>query len=836
MVFTIPRRAVASALLSAVCLIAAPGLCHARPIELEDVLNQEDFGAVTLTGGWAVVEQRGPYAAAPRFDYFLANNLFRTRIMVADLAHFGPLHPLFRHEPGVGYQAGPPSPDGKRLAVFRLKRDRWQLGVATLATGAVRWLDVTPNFALEERVVQWTSPTRLVVIARQDEPYELRWVRPAAPLPARWALTARGGTAVTVVGSGREIGVRPQALPRRVLEVSATTGRARTLARGVFTDLELSASGRWLAVLEAGEDIPLTADHAVQGPYGIAVQRTRLVLIDRASGRVSRPCPRCDVLAGLLSWSPAGDELLAYVRDDGTPWTSGRLVRIEAASGVTRLAAPGLAPVIERRPEVVYAGWMGADPIVLARSAPGNRPDWYRIGRSGAVNLTRELKEPPHAGLVTSAKALLLAGDGAAWRITPEGDAARLTENPFSILPSRRDRVPGRAALAPRPGEPLVGVVHQTAGDQVLRTTVDGVRTAPLRLTSADRLLAAEPAGVLALRTRGGGQQDLEWVSGSTTRTLAWINRRFATIDIPKAVPVTHAGPNGEALTSWVLLPPQGADPRHPPPLIVALYLGYTYPSSPAAELVLTVPGEAEALLASHGYAVLVPSLAIRKPSNGPADRLAEQVLAIVDKAAAQPDLAGAFDPTRLGLWGHSFGAYSTLAVITQTDRFKAAVAQSSQSDLISMHGTFIGGGAIYADEGVSTPFSAGWTEDLQGDMRAPPFADPDRYVRNSPVLQAGHIHTPLMLMHGDLDNMSLGQAQEMFSALYRQNKDAVLVTYWGEPHIFQSPGTLRDIYARMFDWYDSQLLTAPTAAEAPSRSPGSASASDAPRPPAPRP
>jgi len=45
-----------------------------------------------------------------------------------------------------------------------------------------------------------------------------------------------------------------------------------------------------------------------------------------------------------------------------------------------------------------------------------------------------------------------------------------------------------------------------------------------------------------------------------------------------------------------------------------------------------------------------------------------------------------------------------------------------------------------------------------------------------------------------------------MFTALYRLNKDAVLVRYWGEGHVLTSPANIQDYWHRIFDWYDQHL------------------------------
>jgi dipeptidyl aminopeptidase/acylaminoacyl peptidase len=78
--------------------------------------------------------------------------------------------------------------------------------------------------------------------------------------------------------------------------------------------------------------------------------------------------------------------------------------------------------------------------------------------------------------------------------------------------------------------------------------------------------------------------------------------------------------------------------------------------------------------------------------------------------------------------------------------------------------------------------------------------------VANSPLMQAGKITTPLLLVQGEFDSMSAAEAERMFSALYRQDKDAELVVYAGEGHVFASPGVIRDYFQRLFAWFDAAL------------------------------
>jgi len=63
---------------------------------------------------------------------------------------------------------------------------------------------------------------------------------------------------------------------------------------------------------------------------------------------------------------------------------------------------------------------------------------------------------------------------------------------------------------------------------------------------------------------------------------------------------------------------------------------------------------------------------------------MSSDVLSAVDKAI---DL-GIADPNRLGIAGHSYGGYTVYSLITQTNRFRAAVALAGASDLPSLYGT----------------------------------------------------------------------------------------------------------------------------------------------------
>jgi dipeptidyl aminopeptidase/acylaminoacyl peptidase len=265
---------------------------------------------------------------------------------------------------------------------------------------------------------------------------------------------------------------------------------------------------------------------------------------------------------------------------------------------------------------------------------------------------------------------------------------------------------------------------------------------------------------------------------------------------------------------------------------VVQAYEGLSYPVAPR-----DYPGERGFLiniqtLVGHGYAVLVASLPLPKTQPDPMADLGGRLGGIVDAMAADPDLSRQVDLERVALWGQSYGGYTVMAAIAQTDRFRAAVALSGLSDLISKWETMPAVYRAAPEEGLHNNWSSGSVESGQDRMGAPPWVDPGRYIRNSPLFLAPRIRTPLLLIHGDQDVIPLPQSEAMFSALFRQDKDAMLITYFGEGHVIVSPGNVRDLYRRAFAFLDAQFSRGgPASAATPPRNPEPAPASGAPRP-----
>lgn len=774
---------------------------RAEPFTVDHLLRQEQLGTISVDPSqrWLVVQTQARWDSAPLYDLDDGIRLALGRVQVFDLARNGAARPLPLAEPGVGYTAGPLSPSGRRLAVFRLVGHAWELGVADLETGKVLWLDLSPQHAVWGRTVAWRNDDQLVVATRDptapDARLGLGWLAQER-LPRQWAAAARGEAAMTVMGSGRYRDLRPKAPPGELVMVDLARSQRRVLAVGDVVDLEIAPDGAHLAAMVEGDDVqPIDDTPATSGMVG---RRRRLLLTDLASGETREPCPSCDVLSRLLSWSDRGDSLLVYARTDAGPWREGGFWRVPTGGAAARLDLQGLRPVLEKaadNADLPRAVWLDGAPVVLT-DGPGGRA-WRRLTTTGAHPLVNGLVEP---GRIAAAdpKSLLLASSGTAWRVTAEG-AQRLAL-PAADLTTASAPPPGeRFGYTPPPLADVVAVTPQGAKRAV--TDLAGRRHADL--SAGETLAATAPnrgLDVVVQRDPHGVQTvSLVPLAGPAT-VLTTINTHLASVDFVAPIAVRHQGVDGEALTSWLFLP-NGAAPGRPAPLVVIPYPGDVMSSPPASQLAPASRLLTNAqVLVARGYAVLVPSLPYRKDRE-PMDGLADQVLAAVDAATAHQPV----DPTRLAIWGHSYGGYAALAIAGQTPRFKAVIAGAATTNLISAYGRLGPMANAVPEVGNWTVASAGWLETGQARMNLPPWRDPGRYVRNSPVLFADKITAPVLMFYGDADK-DIAQSQGMFAALYRQNKNAILVTYRGEGHVVLGPGNVQDQYRRIFAFLASTL------------------------------
>jgi dipeptidyl aminopeptidase/acylaminoacyl peptidase len=255
---------------------------------------------------------------------------------------------------------------------------------------------------------------------------------------------------------------------------------------------------------------------------------------------------------------------------------------------------------------------------------------------------------------------------------------------------------------------------------------------------------------------------------------------------------------HGEDLKAWLILP-RGYRQGHRYPLITWPYLG-TVARDSARSSINRYSSLNLQILSSGGYAVLLPSMPI-KPRGVPRDPLMELQNGVIPALDKVIEL-GIADPKRLGIMGQSFGGYSTYGLVTQTRRFKVAVALAGLAELISLYGE-LDPRLRYDDQPFDNLFQPTLFETGQVSLGVAPWQDSARYLRNSPLFYVERVETPIMIIQGDLDYVTMAQGEQFFTALVRQNKRARFLRYWGEGHVLETQANTRDMWKRIFRWFD---------------------------------
>ncbi|MCG8469079.1 MAG: prolyl oligopeptidase family serine peptidase [Gemmatimonadetes bacterium] len=199
------------------------------------------------------------------------------------------------------------------------------------------------------------------------------------------------------------------------------------------------------------------------------------------------------------------------------------------------------------------------------------------------------------------------------------------------------------------------------------------------------------------------------------------------------------------------------------------------------------------ALLNNAGYAVMQPSVDLEIGFPG------EAWLKGVTAAANTLIERGIADPDRLGVHGTSYGGYATNLLVTQTDRFAAAINISGKVDMIS----------FYTDSPRLGVRNIHAPENSQDRIGATLWEQPHKYIAHSAVMFADRIDTPLLLMTGEQDhNVPARTTLEMYYALRRLGKDVEWVNYTNGGHGMPraTEAEVRDYYARILEWYDRHL------------------------------
>ena len=265
-----------------------------------------------------------------------------------------------------------------------------------------------------------------------------------------------------------------------------------------------------------------------------------------------------------------------------------------------------------------------------------------------------------------------------------------------------------------------------------------------------------------------------------------WLRERFL------APPERHVftAADGLEIEGWLMKPP-GFDPAVRHPLVMEIHGG------PHGEYGWAFFHEFQ-VLAGQGFLVFATN---PRGSDGYGEpfRMAcvrdwggrdyEDLMTALDQLIAR---TGFVDEARMGVGGGSYGGFMTNWVIGHTDRFAAAVTMRSISNLVSE---------------ISQHDIVLWGEVEMGPW---PWPDPDELWRRSPIRYVRDMHTPLLILHSEMDlRCAVSQAEELFGAMRLLGKEVEFVRFPGESHDLSRggrPDRRIERLRRISSWFGQHL------------------------------
>jgi len=257
---------------------------------------------------------------------------------------------------------------------------------------------------------------------------------------------------------------------------------------------------------------------------------------------------------------------------------------------------------------------------------------------------------------------------------------------------------------------------------------------------------------------------------------------------------VTYQRKDGVKLSATLYLPP-GYKPGTRLPVIMWAYPREFGDADSASQITgsgnrfTTVSGYSHLFLLLSGYAIFDnPTMPIVGPGETANDHYVEQLVASAEAAIDKVVDMGVGDRDRIGVGGHSYGAFMTANLLAHSRLFRAGFAESG------------------AYNRSLTPFG------FQSERRT--FWEvPDLYAKMSPFWYANNVKDPILLMHGEADDNSGTfpiQSERFYMALKGHGATVRYITLPFEAHGYAGRETLLHVLAERINWFDKYVKNAP--------------------------
>ncbi|QNJ98288.1 S9 family peptidase [Constantimarinum furrinae] len=188
----------------------------------------------------------------------------------------------------------------------------------------------------------------------------------------------------------------------------------------------------------------------------------------------------------------------------------------------------------------------------------------------------------------------------------------------------------------------------------------------------------------------------------------------------------------------------------------------------------------------TRGYVVLDDAAfpIVGEGDEEPNDTFRSQLVGNAKAAIDAVDALGYIDRNRVGVGGHSYGAFMVANLLSHSDLFAAGIARSG------------------AYNRTLTPFG------FQSEERSY-WDSPETYYTMSPFMHADKMKTPLLLIHGEADNNSGTyplQSERYFNALKGLGAPARLVMLPKESHGYRAKESILHLLWEQDSWLEKYV------------------------------
>ena len=685
------------------------------------------------------------------------------------------------------------SPDGTKIALTQTSQQGVALWLVDTASTAVRQLTQPVLNRTWGDACEWLSNgraflCRTVPAGRGQSPRDARV--PAGPrVQEHEGKPAPLWTSQDLLTSAHDDALFEYYFATQLAIVDASSGVITPFGTpGLFASVSASPNGEYVLVTKLKPPFSrivaangFAADVEILDRKGV---RARLV----SSLDVAETVPINGVRTGARSafWNPAKPATLIWVEalDDGNPAAKvphrDRLQQIDAPfSGAPRDLArtefryqalqytdKGVGFLTEAdRSSRSTRVWMLEDAKEPRKLFERGSEDRYKD--PGTLVVTHkpipvgdptlgEFGMPTDLAIAQSGRSVYLAGEGA----SPEGDRPFLDRLDLETLETER--------LFRSEGERYEVFAALAADDGSSIFTRRESRTSPPNLILRD-------------------------LQGKSERTLTSLTDQTPALSSAEKQLLTFNRADGVKLSATLYVPTSRKGNERLPLILWAYPREFT--DAAAASQVVGSPhrynvlsfGNIYLMMILQGYAVVIPSIPIvgsgETANNTYVEQLVSSAQATVDTVVGM----GVADRNRVGVAGHSYGAFMTANLLAHSDVFRAGIALSG------------------AYNRSLTPFG------FQNERRT--FWEvPELYAKMSPFWFAHKVNEPILLMHGEVDNNQGTfpiQSERFYLALKGHGARVRYVTLPYESHRYASRETLEHVAAEFVAWFDRYVKNA---------------------------